>query len=206
MSRPAFCWRLGLAGSVLVSAVAFTPLPNLVGGLMRIPARLEPAGAIVVLAGGGLRSDGGLSNESLRRALAGIVLYRSGLAPFLVFSGEASDEGPGEADVRADLARRLGISAEAILTDADARTTREEAIRIRQLLLPRGVGRILLVTDSSHMLRARGVFERAGFDVLPAPAGDASANVTAPAVRLRVALYLVRELLALLYYRVAGYL
>jgi uncharacterized SAM-binding protein YcdF (DUF218 family) len=116
----------------------------------------------VVLAGGGLRSDGALSPASLRRALAGIVLYRTGLAPFLVFSGEAPDEGPGEADVRADLARRLGISPEAILTDDQARTTREEAVRMRQFLSSRGVGRILLVTDSPHMLRARGVFEGAG--------------------------------------------
>lgn len=159
----------------------------------------------MVLAGG-LQPDGLLSDLSLRRALQGIVLHREGLASLLVFLGEARGEHPSEASIRAELARQLGISPKAILTEAGARTTREEAVRVEKLLRPMGVGRILLVTDSQHMTRAQALFERAGFEVLPAPANDFSSAAVAPEERLRLVRRIAQEFIARLYYRMAGYL
>lgn len=196
---------LGLAGVLLFLAAAFTPLPNLLARSGSTSPRREPAEAIVVLAGG-LQPDGLLSDLSLRRALQGIVLHREGLAPLLVLLGEARGQGPAEARVRAELARQLGLSPQVILTEAGARTTREEAARIRALLRPLGVRRILLVTDSQHMARAQALFERAGFEVLPAPADDFSSAAVAPEERLRLVRRIAQEFVARLYYRIAGYL
>jgi hypothetical protein len=50
------------------------------------------------------------------------------------------------------------------------------------------------------------VFEGAGFDVLAAPVSDVAPGVAAPASRLRAAVSLMGELLAWIYYRLAGYL
>ena len=163
------CRFLGLAGLVAFATSAFTPLPNILARWLSIPPRLERAEAIVVL-GGKIEPDGELNNASLRRALHGIVLYREGLAPLLVFLGEERNGGVSEARVRANIAREMGVSPEVILREAGARTTREEAIRVEVLLRPMGVRRILLVTDSLHMARAQGLFERVGFEVLAAPA------------------------------------
>lgn len=196
---------LGLAGVLLFLAAAFTPLPNLLARSGSTSPRREPAEAIVVLAGG-LQPDGLLSDLSLRRALQGIVLHREGLASLLVFLGEVRGEHPSEASIRAALARQLGISPKVILTEAGARTTREEAARIERLLRPMGVRRILLVTDSQHMARAQGVFERAGFEVLAAEADDFSKAAVGPEERLRLMRRFLQELLARLYYRIAGYL
>lgn len=196
---------LGVVGVALFVASAFSPLPNLLTRWLSIPPRLEPAEAIVVL-GGGLRQDGVPSNASLRRVLHGIVLYRAGLASRLVLLGEARAGGSTEAQVRAELAGRLGISPAAVLTDAGARTTREEAVRVGSLLGPTGVRRILLVTDSLHMARARGVFERAGFEVLAAPADELSSLERNPEKRLQLMRRVLEELLGWLYYRAAGYL
>jgi uncharacterized SAM-binding protein YcdF (DUF218 family) len=149
---------------------------------------------------------GELGRNSLRRTVRAIVLQRAGVAPLLVLLGPASDGGPSEAEVRADLARRFGVRAEAILTEATAWTTREEASRVRALLQPRGVRRILLVTNSQHMLRAKALFERAGFEVLAATADDISDTVDSPDGRLELTRIVLQELLALGYYRVAGYL
>jgi hypothetical protein len=55
-----------------------------------------------------------------------------------------------------------------ILTESEAQTTREEAVKSGALLREKGVGRILLVTGSHHMSRAQRLFERAGFEVLAA--------------------------------------
>lgn len=196
---------LGLAGVLLFLSSAFTPLPNLLARSGSTSPRREPAEAIVVLAGG-LQPDGLLSDLSLRRALQGIVLHREGLASLLVFLGEARGEHPSEASIRAELARQLGISPKVILTEAGARTTREEAVRVEKLLRPMGVGRILLVTDSQHMTRAQALFERAGFEVLPAPANDFSSAAVAPEERLRLVRRIAQEFVARLYYRMAGYL
>jgi uncharacterized SAM-binding protein YcdF (DUF218 family) len=142
----------------------------------------------------------------LYRARYGIALYRRGLAPLLVFTGPARGEGPAEATVRAELARELGIPAEVILTETGAKTTREEAVRVGALLRPRGVRKILLVTNSLHMARARGLFERDGFEVLAAPTDDLSKTLGEPELRIELMRQMLEELIAQLYYRVAGYL
>lgn len=77
---------------------------------------------------------------------------------------------------------------------------------MRALLQARGVRKILLVTHGDHLARARAVFERAGFEILAAPAQKLSSRVSKPAGRLRLMRRIVTELLARLYYRIAGYL
>lgn len=204
MRRPRISGLVGMTGIAIFVASAFSPLPNVLTRWLSIPPRLERAEAVVVL-GGGLQPDGVPSSGSLRRALHGIVLYRAGLAPLLVLLGEGRGGGQTEAQVRAELAGQLGVSPELILTEAGARTTREEAVRVGALLRPSGVRRILLVTDSLHMARARGAFERAGFEVLAAPADDLSSRETAPERRLQLMRRVLEELAGRLYYRVAGY-
>lgn len=196
---------VGLAGVTLLLASAFTPLPNLLSRWLSEKSQREPAEAIVVL-GGGIHPDGVLSSSSMRRAVHGIVLHRKGLASLLLFAGPSRNEGPAESEVRAQLARDLGVSAEVILTEINARTTREEAIRLKVLLEARGVRKILLVTDSQHMMRARGLFEREGFEVLAAPADDFSRDASEPGGRLELMRRVLQEFVVRIYYRTAGYL
>ena len=98
------------------------------------------------------------------------------------------------------------MPSEQILTETGARTTREEAARIARRLEPRAVRRILLVTDSEHLTRAMALFERAGLEVLPAPADSVSPATEGPEGRLELLRRLSQELMARLYYRLAGYL
>jgi uncharacterized SAM-binding protein YcdF (DUF218 family) len=202
--RP-FWQLLGIVGVTLFFLSAFTPLPNLLDQHLATPARIQPADAIVVL-GAGIGRSGQLGDDSLRRALEGMLLRRRQLAPFLVFSGPAQYGGPSEADVRAQLAHELGLSPEGILTEPHAWTTREEATRIGALLQPRHVRRILLVTDSRHMVRARTLFEHARFEVFPAPVDDGRGASVSPGKRLDLTERVLQEWVARIYYRAAGYL
>jgi len=100
----------------------------------------------------------------------------------------------------------LGVSTDAILAETEARTTREEANRIGELLRARQVRRILLVTDSQHMSRARRLFERVGLEVLPAAADEISDAARSPEARLKLTRTALEEIFARLYYRMARYL
>lgn len=197
------CRLLGLAVVALFLICAFTPVPNILGRWVVVPARIAPAGAIVVL-GSALHPDGTLTASSLRRAVYGVVLQREGWAPLLVFAGHGSGAGQTEAEVRARLARDLGVPHDRLLTETQARTTREEANRIGHLLHQRGIRRILLVTDWFHMYRARQIFTQEGFEVLAAPSGDVSTAMSTPAEQLHLFQVIVQGLLARGYYAIPG--
>ena len=107
--------------------------------------------------------------------------------------------------MRAELARLFGVSPSALVTEATALTTREEAIHMAGLLQPRGVSNILLVTSYDHMRRSRLLFEKVGFRVFPAAVDDLSEE-RKPEGRLQLMRQLVQEFLARTYYRLAGYL
>jgi uncharacterized SAM-binding protein YcdF (DUF218 family) len=195
------CRLLGAAALALFMVAAFTPAANLLAAWLEILPVVEPAEAIVVLGGGGDGLDDGLpTNRSLRRALEGILLYREGLAPLLVFSGSRA-----EIESRVRLARRLGVPPTALVRLPGSRTTREEAMRLQALAGPTAVRKILLVTDASHMLRARRLFEQARFDALPVPVGGTVRAEPSPEARLSLVRDLFQELVARLYYRIAGY-
>ncbi|TMQ23703.1 MAG: YdcF family protein [Candidatus Rokuibacteriota bacterium] len=193
---------LGIATLVLFFLAAFTPLPVRLYDMLAIPARIGPADAIVVLAGGGVLSDGELSDTSRRRAALGIELYRDGLAPLLVLSGAVGWR--SESAARAALAGKCGVPDTAVLARAAGHTTHEEVATLGPLLRARGVRRALLVTDASHMRRAMRLLADAGFDVLPAPVRALDAP-RQPGERIRLLHETLRESLALLYYGVAGY-
>jgi uncharacterized SAM-binding protein YcdF (DUF218 family) len=61
------------------------------------------------------------------------------------------------------------------------------------------------VTNAGHLTRARPLFERAGFDVHPAPS-DSFVEASSPESRLELMRVLIREFSGWLFYRVAGYI
>ena len=94
--------------------------------------------------------------------------------------------------------------------EAASRTTAENARESAAVLKANAAQRVLLVTDSVHMRRARRVFEHAGLEVIPAPTafwgqsegprivGDFVPN----AESLRRSSHVLREWLANALYRV----
>jgi uncharacterized SAM-binding protein YcdF (DUF218 family) len=198
------CRALGLVGVLAFLVTAFTPVAHRLNLWMAVPPELVRSDAIVVL-GASMSPAGMLSLESQRRTNRGIELYQRGLAPVLVLLGGATRGGPAEADVRAEQARLHGIPSAAILTETRAKTTREEAVRVKALLQSRGVHSVLLVTNAVHLTRACPLFERAGFAVHAAPS-DTFIDADAPGSRLALMRVLITESLGWLYYRIAGYI
>jgi uncharacterized SAM-binding protein YcdF (DUF218 family) len=199
--------RLGIFTATGFLIVAETPVSNIAGQRLAVGEAVKASDAIVVLAAG-LIHTGILHEESMRRTVHGIELYKQGLAPSLVVLGPARphEPNPTEAEVRSKLARSMGIPPDAILKVETARTTRDESIQTGKLLQQRNVRRIILVTESLHMRRAKLAFERAGFEVLPAVSCHYPAAMLLPEERLWLAMRVLQESAALIYYRLAGYI
>lgn len=125
--------------------------------------------AIVVLGGGmGVHKKCGVPEMfgSADRVWQGAKLHKAGKAPIVVMSG------PDVMNSTAPLLHDFGIPEEALLAFSDARNTEEESKMIYAAIGSGGSGtkpRILLVTSAWHMSRAKLLFERVGFDVVPAP-------------------------------------
>ncbi len=136
---------------------------------------LAPAPALVVL-GGNIRGarpprrphpDLGPAADRLWHAAR---LYRAGKAPLLVLSGGTVHEGePPEAQAMRQFLLELGVPGGAMVLEPASATTTQNAAFSAGLLRQRGIREVLLVTSALHMRRARGLFEREGIRVIPAP-------------------------------------
>ncbi|MFN2234361.1 MAG: YdcF family protein, partial [Anaerolineales bacterium] len=107
------------------------------------------------------------------RLLYAAHLYHQGVAPHLLLTGGTIDwmnENEPPAQDMAKVLGMLGIPEEALWTESESRNTYENALFSRRVLAEKGIDRIILVTSAIHMPRAVALFEKQGFDVIPAPA------------------------------------
>jgi uncharacterized SAM-binding protein YcdF (DUF218 family) len=175
-------------GLVLVSLLALWLLSchavalRLTGWLLPLPSPVSESAlasmrpqAVVVLGGGVLAQapEYGAaqpSSATMARLRYGIRLARTHQLP-LAFAGGRGWGGLGtvsEAEaVKRSATQDFGFEIRWL--DDQSRDTRENAQRIAALLQSEGVRRIALVSDAWHLPRATLEFERAGFQVLPAP-------------------------------------
>lgn len=140
------------------------------------PATLKVRGlqAIVVLGGGRTPQApeaGGQDLPSpavLARLRYAATLRRASGLPILVTGGKpAGTTVPEAAIMSRSLKEDFGVSARWL--ESWARNTTENARFSAELLQPKGISRIVLVSHASHLPRAIPAFEYAGFTVLPAP-------------------------------------
>jgi uncharacterized SAM-binding protein YcdF (DUF218 family) len=129
------------------------------------------AQAIVILGGGGLRSNaveygGGPTPEMelLERLSYGAFVARKTSLPVLV-SGTREEA----TAMSASLARDFSVNVRWV--ENQSRDTFENASFSARLLRPESVKRIILVTSSTHLWRATQEFQAAGLEVVPAPSG-----------------------------------
>jgi uncharacterized SAM-binding protein YcdF (DUF218 family) len=97
-------------------------------------------------------------------------LYQNGWElPVVVSGGQIGDR--VMAAIMKEALIKEGVPASQIWSESESRSTYENALFSARLLLPRGMRKIVLVTEAFHMLRAERCFRKAGFDVSTAPCG-----------------------------------
>lgn len=178
-------WGLALvSGGVGILVLAASPLVAgwLMGALQAdYPPRLRgdcPKADAIVLLGGAIQPW--LASDVRPRLHRGsdrvweaARLFHEGCAPLVVVSAGGVAEPlvrAPESEATAALLVDLGVPRSAIALESESRNTVANAAFTRRMLAPLGVRRVLLVTSGWHLRRAVGLFEREGFEVMPAGA------------------------------------
>ncbi len=102
------------------------------------------------------------------RYFGGIALFKAGKAQKLVFTGGKmpwDKTKKTEGKVLKEYAISNGIPSEKTLVTIDVENTADEAVAVKELIGPNK--KIILGTSAYHMYRAKKIFERQGFIVIP---------------------------------------
>lgn len=142
---------------LLAPVLAFAGAAALVlaaDALLAVRTPLPPSDAVVVLGGDGPR-----------RAAKAAALFRQGVAPRILVTGDGDC-----LSIREDLVRR-GVPARAVEVECLSRNTMENAAFSAPVLARMQARRVVLVTSWFHMRRALACFEAAapGLALLAAP-------------------------------------
>lgn len=159
----------------------------------------RPVDAIVVM--GAAQYDGRPSPVFEARLDHAVALFLGDVAPRLVVTGGGA---PGDRTTEAAVGRAFaeghGVPSEAILAEDTGRNTLESLRAVAALLEDRGLRRVLIVSDRTHMLRSLRIARDLGLDAYGSP------TPTSPTDRdggLRAA-SIVHELGALAVYFITG--
>lgn len=175
----------------------------------------DPPKAIVLLAGGThydqreLPAPDLMSDRSLQRALHAIRVSRWGDLPILVSGASVYVGRIAEAQTIARIIRE-DFRHPVKWVEDDSIDTAENATKSARMLKAAGIGRIVLVTDATHMWRSVTMYENAGLKVIAAPmafSGEHGADLSTAwlpsAQGIGISGRALHELLGLLWFRLS---
>jgi len=141
----------------------------------KLAAEVDAAPVAIVLGGGVLAPVPPVRlTPDLRKAADRVwyaaQLYHAGRVERILLAGGVDSRigGISEAASMRLFIRDLGVPDAALILESGSANTRENAIRVVEMLKELQVGRVLLVTSALHMPRAKRQFEGQGLEVIPA--------------------------------------
>lgn len=187
---------------VVLLVIGHRPLLSALGRALIVDEPSAPADAILVLGGGG-----GSRHDKA------IELYRSGLAPTIISSGDKV-ELPGfdktYAEYGVDYMVVRGIPREVIQVQNGVTSTREEALAVLESSKQQGYRTLIVVTDNYHTGRARltfrQVFHRTGIRLIFIAATPDWVDWKRWWMEERSLLAILQEYIKLIFYLFKGYL
>ncbi len=214
----AFCYAFTATAVFFI----YTPAANWMARPLVVEPELRKTDLVVVLGGGAYR-DGTLSKDSNERLIHGLLLYRGGYAPRVIFSGgtisnprdklmhSVTGATSGlmdsvEAAIMEKTAKGLGIPEADMAVDAYSTNTYENLVDVKEYMEKNGLKSCLLVTSPAHMLRASLVARKLGLECSPAPVGDYTRLRRSGIDRIALAREAAHEYAGILFYRIKGYL
>jgi len=147
------------------------------------------------------------------RFFGGIALFIAGKAQNLVFTGGKMPWDKAkktEGEVLKEYAISNGIPSEKIFVTKDVENTADEAVAVKELISPSK--KIILVTSAYHMYRAKRLFEKKGFEVIPYKVDFKTGSIglitfidfLPSAINLKLSEVGIREIIGRIYYFIKG--
>lgn len=115
---------------------------------------------VIIVLGCPADPDGSPSPVQRERVSEGVRQYRAGVAPMLIMTGGAAHNRYIEAKVMASIARAQGVPSTAILEEAQAQNTIQNAYYSVQIMKVHGWRSAEVVSSASHLPRASLIFAR----------------------------------------------
>lgn len=125
---------------------------------------------VAIVLGAKIEADGTPSPAMARRVSHAVELLRSGRVGALLMTGGATTSPTPEAWIMRQLALDAGTPPEYVHVEDRALNTIENALYSAPLVHAHGWNRLVVVTDSFHLPRARYIFRRFGLRVAVAGA------------------------------------
>ena len=155
-----------LALAILASAVVFGinlyVKSSTEDKILNKDSSLPTADCILIL-GCGVKADGTPSNMLEDRLLTGIELYKQGVAPKLLMSGDHSRVTYDEVNIMKNFAVERGVPSADIFMDHAGFSTYESMYRARDIFLCKSV---IVVTQEYHLYRSIYNASRLGLDAV----------------------------------------
>lgn len=203
--------------TISLPVVALVVRGTLRAPYVRLERRPPDAQALVVLSGDIILRDvdrAVLGESSYGRCLHAAEVYRVGPpCPVLVTGGKVDPASPGPpaAAVMAEFLRTMGVADSDLIVEARAGSTYENAVESARELKRRGIGKVVLITEGTHMLRSVLCFRRQGVEVVPSASDAGTVPYAFSVIDLlpspsaaRDCQTVFHEWLGLTYYRLTG--
>lgn len=160
----------------------------------------EPADVIIVLGAGVWET--GASPAMIGRVKQAATLYQQGFAPKLIVSGGLGEFPPTEALVMQELLMNKDVPQEDILLEERATNTHENIKYSLEIMGEKGFESAIIVTDVFHLKRAMAIARKQGMSVSGIGVKE-TVLYTNQSLFLK---YSFREVLAILWYTIRGYI
>lgn len=121
----------------------------------------------ILILGCGVKKDGTPSDMLMDRILTGVELYRDGVAPVIIMSGDHGRKDYDEVNTMKSIAVSLGVPAEKIFLDHAGFSTYESMYRAKEIF---SVNSAAIVTQEYHLYRAMHDAETFDINTVGVPA------------------------------------
>lgn len=189
--------------------VMLTPLSNRLAAPLLVSEGPAQRTDVIAVLGGGAYANGVLGGASNERLIKGVLLYREGRAPKIVFTGGSSLElaaklnhtvlgsteaGTGrfsEAALMREVAVGMGVPSADCLAEDKSLSTFENLRNLKAYMDGNGMRTATIVSSPIHMRRTALTARKLGMEFTLSPAFDATMHRTTPIARV----HLMREVL-----------
>lgn len=118
---------------------------------------------VIIVLGSGVRRNGTPGDALYRRSVAGATAWQNGQAPYIICTGGTSEgQTKSEAQACSEVLRQRGVPADVIYLEDQSRSTEENALFSKRIMVEQGWQDAILITDSFHMFRADWIFDATG--------------------------------------------